>query len=381
MNGVPTPLVRAAVVYPGDVTDPGTRSGSPYGVLTGLCATGADVFPVDARPSHLAERATSLALAPLHQRGIGATDPWVRLRRGYGAALQGSQVARMRSATASRRLARIPDLDVVIQIGAGFLCRGPAPVVVHDDMTIVQALRYPYAAWTALRRRDVEARIALQREVYRSAAAVCVESGWAASSVIDDYGVPAERVHVVGTASAIDVRQPQRSWDVPRFLFVGLDFERKNGPRVLRAFARIRSEHPGAVLDVVGRHPPLDLPGVLGHGVLRKTSTEERAELRRLFDEATCFVMPSLFEPGGVVFTEAAAAGLPSIGGSVGGSADLIGDGGAVIEPEDDDALLAAMSRFCDPEEARRVGAVAGRRAPDFTWPALAARLIAPVGL
>jgi glycosyltransferase involved in cell wall biosynthesis len=45
---------------------------------------------------------------------------------------------------------------------------------------------------------------------------------------------------------------PRRDWSTPRFLFVGNDFERKNGVAVVSAFKRLRDQVSEARLDVVG---------------------------------------------------------------------------------------------------------------------------------
>jgi glycosyltransferase involved in cell wall biosynthesis len=62
----------------------------------------------------------------------------------------------------------------------------------------------------------------------------------------------------------------------------------------------------------------------------------------------------------------------------------VIGDGGLVVDPLDDDAIAAALLRLADPETARRLGALAAARAPLFTWRLTAERLIralAPPGV
>ena len=111
--------------------------------------------------------------------------------------------------------------------------------------------------------------------------------------MIRDYGIAPEKVHAVGVGRNHTAPAVERDWSTPRFLFVGMDWPRKNGDGVLRAFARLRAELPDARLDVVGGHPPIDAPGVTAHGVLRLDVPEQHATLERLFGEATCFVMPS----------------------------------------------------------------------------------------
>jgi glycosyltransferase involved in cell wall biosynthesis len=188
-------------------------------------------------------------------------------------------------------------------------------------------------------------------------------------------------VAVVGAGTHERSRRVDRDWSVPRFLFVGFDWQRKNGPRVLEAFERVRVSHPQATLDLVGGHPEVSSPGVTGHGILRRDVAEDRDTLKSLFDRSTCFVMPSVFEPAGVVFTEAAAAGLPSVAGTNGGSVDFVGEGGIMVDPQSGDQLLGAMLSLANADAAQRVGALAADRSQLFTWPAVAARILRGLGL
>ena len=174
-----------------------------------------------------------------------------------------------------------------------------------------------------------------------AAYACCVPSRWAADSLVRDHGIAAERVHVVGYARNAEIDgSPERDWSTPRFLFVGRDWHRKNGAAVVRAFERLRSAVPSARLDLVGDHPDVDVEGVVGHGPIGVHEPCGKAALEALFAAATCFVVPSLLEPFGIVYVEAATAGVPSIAGIHGGTADSVGDGGVLVDPTDDDALV-----------------------------------------
>jgi glycosyltransferase involved in cell wall biosynthesis len=172
----------------------------------------------------------------------------------------------------------------------------------------------------------------------------------------------------------------ERDWSVPRLLWVGVDWERKRGDAVVRAFAALRSEHPEATLDLVGRHPRVDVPGVREHGFLRLGDREGAARLDALFGAATCFVMPSRVEPVGIVYAEALQAGVPSIGTTQGGSPLVIGDAGETVDPDDEPGLLAALRRVSDPERAPELGARALARAPLFRWRAVAERYLRALG-
>ena len=86
--------------------------------------------------------------------------------------------------------------------------------------------------------------------------------------------------------------------------------------------------------------------------------------------------MPSLHEPAGIVYLEAASAGVPSIGATNGGAATLIGAGGLVVDPLDADQIYAAMLALADPETARRLGGLAQSHSRLFTWRKVAERLV-----
>lgn len=213
-------------------------------------------------------------------------------------------------------------------------------------------------------------------EVYGSAYACCAASRWIADGLVRD-GVPHSKIRIVGYGANYDVEVPsRRDWSTPRFLFVGWDWKRKNGDRVVRAFVTLREQIPSATLDVVGHHPPLDLPGVTGHGPLSFFSPESKVAVEALFDRATCFVMPSFVEPFGIVYVEAARAGIPSIGTTIGGTSDSIGEGGMCVHPDDEEGLVGAMRELSDPDTAEALGRAATANASKFSWNATAERIL-----
>ena len=367
---------RIGVAFPGDPGDASTWSGTPSGIIGGLKEAGAAAVAVSVQPSSLLVRSAALnavAVAYLRPR----RDLRAVVSHARAAARASLALSSVTNWSAPSALARAGRLDGIIQIGTGYRLATNVPVATFEDMTVLQVKTHPYSGWELLGQRTINARVAAQRLAYERAVACCLTSPWAADSVIGDYGVAPEKVHVVGVG--YNHRAPytgSRDWNQPRFLFVGIDWARKNGDAVVRAFARLHDELPSARLDVVGGHPPLAHPAVSGHGVLRLDVPEQHARLESLFSKATCFVMPSHSEASAIAYVEAAAAGLPSIGTSEGGSDFLIGDGGLIVNPKDDDALLDAMRLLSDPDTAPRLGEAAKRRSELFTWRAVAERLL-----
>jgi glycosyltransferase involved in cell wall biosynthesis len=77
-----------------------------------------------------------------------------------------------------------------------------------------------------------------------------------------------------------------------------------------------------------------------------------------------------------MVYVEAAAAGVPSIGTIIGGGRDVIGeDGGLLVDPSSEEALIEAMSLMSQPSRATAMGAAALERSALFTWRAVAERI------
>jgi glycosyltransferase involved in cell wall biosynthesis len=360
------PAATVAIVAVGDPRSSGTWSGVTAGICDGLRALGVGVVPIDVSLPHRRELALLTAAAAPTRNRYDAE----------GAAI----VARVRSSIARRALARA-SVDGVIQIGTTFTLPSGSRFVTLEDMTLRQAVAV-HPVFSRMSARATSSWERRRARIYAAARACASASSWTADSLLDDYGIEERRVAVVGFGANHRPSAAAREWRSPRFLFVGIDWERKGGPLLLRAFARVRETVPAARLDVVGGHPPLRQEGVSFHGVLSQERERDREMLLELFARATCFVMPSLVEPFGIAYVEAASSGLPSIGSSVGGPADVIGgDGGAVVEPGDEEALVSAMLGLCDPESARRMGEAARARSTLYTWPRVAERLLRALGL
>jgi glycosyltransferase involved in cell wall biosynthesis len=293
----------------------------------------------------------------------------------------GRQMPWVRSAFAKSAIRREEPLDALIQIGTGYWLPADIPTATFEDMTVPQAASLGYPEWRHLSVTELQSRRNGQARAYAQAQACCFASTWAAESALREYGLAPTKVHVVGMGRNHTPRPVDRDWRTPRFLFVGGDWERKNGPAVLRAFAEVRDRHPQARLDVVGNHPPLRSDGVVGHGWLSPDDPDQRERVEQLFEQATCFVMPSLYEPFGIVYLEAAAGGLPSIGTTSGGAPEAIGEGGQAIDPTDRDALVEAMLHLSIPSEAERAGNRARQHAAEFTWGKVTARILEALNL
>ena len=324
--------------------------------------------------------------ARLHAR---VRSGWARLAAGTGTvgARDPRRVA-ARTALLRDAVRRAGPLDGLIAMGSELYVlgdvRGTAATATYDDASLVQQWSSPDSdiRGTGIGEDVVRPWFAGQRASSLAADVCCVSTGWAGRSFTEDLGVPADRVRVVGMGHRprLPVPDVTRDWQRPRFLFVGIDWRRKNGDAVVRAFRDVRAALPDARLDVVGEHGSLDEPGVTGHGLLRRSDPEAQRLLDELFARATAFVLPSRFDPSPIAYLEAASVGLPVVATTEGGAGELLGPAALTVHPDDRAAIVDAMRRLADPVTARTLGDEAARRAAGSTWEGVARRLLQAVG-
>jgi len=200
------------------------------------------------------------------------------------------------------------------------------------------------------------AKSVLYRRVMRRAAAFTTWSAWAARSLVDDYGVPADRISVVypGVSLAAATAPAAREGSRPRILFVGADLERKGGDLLIDVYRRSLAEE--CDLDVVTTAVIPDGGGVHVHRGVRPNSPE----LERLYASADIFVLPTRGDCLALVIGEAMAAGLPVVTTRGASHSDVVEDGrsGFLIDVDDGDALAARLGALVgDAALRRRMGA------------------------
>ncbi len=155
-------------------------------------------------------------------------------------------------------------------------------------------------------------------------------------------------------------------------------------PTVLRRFPNLRYEIVGAGPDEAYLRAQVRKLGLEDHVAFLGPIDDEA--VARAYSRAWCFVLPTRNLAGGdvegfgIVYLEAAMAGLPSIGGHSCGAEDAIEDGksGLLVDGDDSRQIAQAiLSLFEDPERAREMGEYGRERAEsEFTWERVAARIV-----
>lgn len=151
---------------------------------------------------------------------------------------------------------------------------------------------------------------------------------------------------------------------------------------LLAALPRIRRTHPGARLVMAGRGRQASALVALARKLRVVRSVDfvghlSDRDLVACLAAADVVVLPSRYEPFGIVALEAAAAGAPLVSSTTGGLAEVVIDGetGLSFEPGDVDGLAACVRAvLADPAAAdRRARRAKARLAEDFDWNRIAA--------
>ena len=185
--------------------------------------------------------------------------------------------------------------------------------------------------------------------------------------------------------SAESIEKNHRRLGLPErfFLYVGTLEPRKNLDRVVRAWDQIAGnmEEDLVIAGRVGwKTKALDEALIKArHGDrIHRLGFVDANDLPALIGAACAFVWPSLYEGFGLPVLEAMACGTPVITSNVSSLPEVAGDAALLVDPHDELAIAAAMTRLADDETLRESLRVAGlNRATQFTWQRCAEETVA----
>ncbi|MEI8289509.1 MAG: glycosyltransferase family 4 protein [Verrucomicrobiota bacterium] len=157
---------------------------------------------------------------------------------------------------------------------------------------------------------------------------IIVNSEMVRREILEHFAFPLERIHLV--RNGVDVsrfRNGQRTDTRRRFgvkngefllLFVGSGWERKGLRFAIAAFRRLKGDHAGLKLLVVGKgRKPIFVPrGVIFAGPM--------SDVENAYAAADLLVFPPIYEASANVVIEALAAGLPVVTSAYNGAAEVI---------------------------------------------------------
>ena len=231
------------------------------------------------------------------------------------------------------------------------------------------------------------ARLHVQR-----AARVLATSRYSAERAQEFYGL-AKLPSIV--PEPIDLGEWRRQWGGPpglpsclpsstvpfTVLFVGRLYRRKRVDVLLRAAAALRGRIPNLEVRIVGHGPcaaPLrELARQLKlEGTVTWLGDVPRTTLAAEYNRAAVFCLPSVQEGFGIVLLEAMAASKPIVA-SLAAAIPEVAPHAALVEPDNPEALAAAIETlYRSPERRTAMAAEGTRRVEQFDAPLVARRFL-----
>ncbi|WP_027482712.1 glycosyltransferase family 4 protein [Deinococcus pimensis] len=215
------------------------------------------------------------------------------------------------------------------------------------------------------------------RPAARRAARVLTVSEFSRRRIVEWAGVPGKRVVNVGNGvgEAYTPEGARHEPGYPYLLYVGNRKPHKNVPRLVEAFARLDVPDLRLVLsggpDDDTRHLALRL-GVLDRVVFAGLIPE--VDLPAYYRGAVALAYPTLYEGFGLPALEAMACGTPVVTSNRTSLPEVVGDAALLVDPEDVEVIVAALTRVVADFALRTALASRGlARSRLFSWDRTAA--------
>lgn len=282
------------------------------------------------------------------------------------------------------RVMRRAKLDVLHGLGGtlplGY--RGRTVLTVHDVLILSHPEWFPNSWFWR--------RVTLPTSL-RRAARVIVSSQATANDVVQQVGVPRDRVAVIPLGvtlpellpTQMDTARREFNLTAPYVLFIGTIEPRKNLPRLVAAWQRFAADHPDdphqlIVAGSVGWKAKESLAAVRAAGApVRYLGYVTPAQKIAMLQGATALVWPTLAEGFGLPIVEAMAASTPVITSNVSSMPEVAGDAALLVDPSDVGAIANALGKIAANASLRQQLIAKGRaQAAKFTWDAAARKTL-----
>ncbi|MDD5491404.1 MAG: glycosyltransferase family 1 protein, partial [bacterium] len=199
--------------------------------------------------------------------------------------------------------------------------------------------------------------------------------------IIVTYEGVSEKYRIIQDKAEINKVLQRYNIQTHYILFVGTMDPRKNLIRLIQAFRKVKEEQNDLKLVIVGNRGELyseELQEQVATGDIILTGYVPEEELVYLYNGASIFAFPSLYEGFGLPILEAMACGAPVITSNVYSMPEVAGEAASLIDPENAKEIAAAIGRLINDQEFRKGLVAKGlARARQFTWEKTAIKTLA----
>lgn len=217
---------------------------------------------------------------------------------------------------------------------------------------------------------------------------VAVASEWGRRDLINQYGIPSEKIVVFSGAAPLDAYRHEslgsnwhsvkRKYLLPeRYLFYPAQtFQHKNHINLLRALAHLKNKF-GLIVPLVCSGKTTDYFTIIQRSI-RNLAIDDQVwfvgfvstgELVLLYENAEIVVFPSQFEGLGMPLLEAFSSQKPIISSSVTCLPEYGGDGAIYFENDSPESMAMTIKRLWQDPELQRIMISRGKRQLDkYSW-------------
>lgn len=231
------------------------------------------------------------------------------------------------------RIIKNTDCDIVFGVTAAseiaFL-KTDKPIFYFTDASFGQLSTY-YSNFNDLSRLSRWEANYVEKKALDKCKHIIYPSLWAKDYTLNYYGVSAYKLKVfkmganLSFPDKINDRKTLKSRI--KFLFLGVDWERKGGHLVLETLNELKRKKYDLELIVCGCTPTVKEEYVQIIPFLNKNIKKDIEQLQQLLTDSHFLFLPTKAECYGIVFAEASAYGLPSITRDTGGVSSVVKDG------------------------------------------------------
>jgi UDP-glucose:(heptosyl)LPS alpha-1,3-glucosyltransferase len=208
------------------------------------------------------------------------------------------------------------------------------------------------------------------------------------NEVLHYYHIPEDRVNVIyNGVNTEDFTPDNRSkyFDEIRerhkidkneivLVFAGNPFFRKGLKSTIEALPYLKTKN--YKLFIIGRDDPNKQPYL---EIIHDLGLDDKViwtgitpEIKKYFAASDIFVLPTKYEPFGIVIAEAMASGLPVVTSKLAGAAELIDDGKDglhIQDPTDSNEIVEKLNYLIHNDDVRKeMGKKARKKVENYTW-------------
>ncbi len=262
--------------------------------------------------------------------------------------------------------------------------RSKIPVIYKTDAILSNM----HEQWPSYSRFEYYRMLAWEKKALDRSNLIVTVSHWAYQALLEDYHIPNSRIVVMPIPSSLpaDVIPQQMeaktiSPDELRLLSVAKDFNMKGIDISIAATKMLRSKGINAQLRVVGQDGE-NSDGVEFMGLYKKADPDMLRGYVSHYEWAHLLIHPARYEAAGIVCSEAAAFGAPTITNAAGGLATTVKEEvSGMVLPRGSTAekYVEAIEGFLnDPDRYARMSRTARERYfEELNWRSMASNILA----